>query len=303
MAQLAAAQAASSAVSLAGKHAVVVGATSGIGHGIALRLAQAGASVTVVGRSESRGGAIVESLATSAAGQQHAFEPLDAFSLKACGQLAAKVGTKPLDLLVLTQGMATIQKHTPVEETGLDEKLTLHVYSRAALAKALAPALEKSSDARVLSVLSAGIHGSYGGYKSSPELRKGYSIKNAADAAGFYNDVFLESLSAEHPTVSFVHAAPGFIKTNWGTEMPTVIRWLVRGLQHLGRSKEACGEYLFKALWRPEYRGGEGGGGFHLVGEFGETGPKTTKLHDEAKAEVWSHIKAVLARGGSVEAK
>ena len=40
---------------------------------------------------------------------------------------------------------------------------------------------------------------------------------------------------------------------------------LVRGMQLLGRSKEACGEYMFKGLYRPEYRGGDGGGGFHLL--------------------------------------
>lgn len=65
MSQLAAAEAASAAVSMIGKHAVVVGGTSGIGHGIALRLAKAGCSVTIVGRSASRGVAIVESMATT----------------------------------------------------------------------------------------------------------------------------------------------------------------------------------------------------------------------------------------------
>jgi 5,10-methylene-tetrahydrofolate dehydrogenase/methenyl tetrahydrofolate cyclohydrolase len=85
MSQLAAAEAASAAVSMIGKHAVVVGGTSGIGHGIALRLARSGCSVTIVGRSESRGDAIVESMATTAAEQKHAFLKLDAFSLKACG--------------------------------------------------------------------------------------------------------------------------------------------------------------------------------------------------------------------------
>eukprot|EP00964_Phaeocystis_antarctica_P112119 scaffold76332_cov54-Phaeocystis_antarctica.AAC.1 len=40
-------------------------------------------------------------------------------SLKACGTLADQLGAadRPLDLLVLTQGMATLQKHTPVPET------------------------------------------------------------------------------------------------------------------------------------------------------------------------------------------
>jgi hypothetical protein len=53
---------------------------------------------------------------------------------------------------VLSQGMATLQRHTPVAETGLDEKLTLHVYSRALLASALAPALARSPDPRVRSL-------------------------------------------------------------------------------------------------------------------------------------------------------
>jgi NAD(P)-dependent dehydrogenase (short-subunit alcohol dehydrogenase family) len=236
---------------MAGKHAVVVGGTSGIGHGIALRLAQAGCSVTIVGRSASRGVAIVERMATTTDEQKHAFLKLDAFSLKACGTLAEQLGAadKPLDLLVLSQGMATLQKHTPVAETGLDQKLTLHVYSRALLASALAPVLARSPDPRVLSVLSAGIHGSYEG--ASPELLKGYSITNAANAAGAYNDAYLEALSEKHPKVSFLHASPGFVNTNWGTEMPTPVRWLIRGMQYLGgRSKEACGEYLFKGLYR-----------------------------------------------------
>ena len=204
MSQLAAAEAASAAVSMIGKHAVVVGGTSGIGHGIALRLARAGCSVTIVGRSEARGDAIVESMATTAAEQKHAFLKLDAFSLKACGTLAEQLGAgdKPLDLLVLSQGMATLQGHTPVPETGLDQKLTLHVYSRALLASALAPVLARSADPRVLSVLSAGVHGSYTG--SSLELLKGYSIANAADAAGFYTDIYLEALSEAHPKVAFL---------------------------------------------------------------------------------------------------
>ena len=61
-------------------------------------------------------------------------------------------------MLVLTQGMATIQGFTPTPE-GLDQKLTLHYFSRIAFIEALLPALRNSGDARVLSVLSAGIHG------------------------------------------------------------------------------------------------------------------------------------------------
>ena len=50
-------------------------------------------------------------------------------------------------------------RYTPTtpEEGGLDQKLTLHYWSRMLLAKRLAPLLEGSTDGRVLSVLSAGV--------------------------------------------------------------------------------------------------------------------------------------------------
>jgi hypothetical protein len=55
----------------------------------------------------------------------------------------------------------------------------------------------------------------------------GYGIKNAADSAGFYNDILCDKYAEQFPGTTFMHAAPGFIKTRWGTEMPTVVRWLV----------------------------------------------------------------------------
>ena len=76
--------------------------------------------------------------------------------------------------------------------------------------------------------------------------------------------------------------------------MPLAIRCLVRGLQVLGRSKEDCGEFMFRALHEDAYKGG-----FHLLNEYGEATPKPTKLHEEAKAAVWAHMNKVAERLGS----
>jgi hypothetical protein len=43
-----------------------------------------------------------------------------------------------------------------------------------------------------------------------------YSLKQAADAAGFYTDCALASLALANPEVRWVHAAPGFVASNWG---------------------------------------------------------------------------------------
>ena len=37
-------------------------------------------------------------------------------------------------------------------------------------------------------------------------------------------------------------------RTNWGTEMPAPLRGVIRLLQHLGRDKYECGEYMFTPL-------------------------------------------------------
>ena len=47
------------------------------------------------------------------------------------------------------------------------------------------------------------------GYDKDPDLSKTYSISNAANAAGFYNDVAWDSLARENRDITFCHAAPG----------------------------------------------------------------------------------------------
>ncbi len=202
---------AQNAATFAGKRAVVVGGTSGIGQGIAIRLAKANMKVTIVGRDATRGAQILQQM-KDAGGSDHDFISCDCFSLANVRKCSRDILSKSesLHMLVLTQGMATIQGYTPTPE-GLDQKLTLHYFSRIAFIDSLLPALRKSDDARVLSVLSAGLHGAYGGYNSDFTLERTYSIKNAADSAGFYNDLALDSLSRENPSISFQHAAPGFV--------------------------------------------------------------------------------------------
>ena len=80
-----------------------------------------------------------------------------------------------------------------LQQDGNDQKITLHLWSRAAFANQLLPALRKSTmpgGSVVMSILSGGVHSPYQGYMTDPELKDTYSIKNAADMAGYYNDLF-----------------------------------------------------------------------------------------------------------------
>lgn len=196
-------------------------------------------------------------------------------------ELIAESSSGKLDFLVLTQGMATMQGHTPTVE-GLDEKLALHYYSRVAFAKALAPLLESATPGgRVLTVLSAGVHGTYAGWRDDTAISAAnYSLKNAADGAGFYNDLAVDSLSREHPTLSFTHAAPGFVNTNWGTELNVVLRGVVRCLQPLGKSPAKCAEFMCANLFDPEATTG-----FYLMTESAEAAPPRPE-HEQAREVV-----------------
>jgi NAD(P)-dependent dehydrogenase (short-subunit alcohol dehydrogenase family) len=204
------------------RRALVVGGTSGIGQGIALALAKQGnVEVTIAGRSAERGGAIVEHLSQISPAHRHKFMAVDAMDLSSVKELAEK-STGDCDLLVMTQGMATIQGYTPTDN-GIDQKLQLHYFSRIYFAKLMAPRMKEGS--RILTVLSAGVHGKYKNYETD-----------------------FERFSVENPQLVVAHAAPGFVNTNWGAEMPWIIRTALRPMQSMfATSLEDCGETLAQA--------------------------------------------------------
>ena len=121
---------------LRGLRALVVGGTAGIGKGAACRLAQAGCSVSIVGRDPERGNTVVQEMraraaaappasaapaASASAGQpapaaspepQFEFIPCNCFLMSNIRDVCAQfqqAHPDGLDFLVLSQGMATFQ--------------------------------------------------------------------------------------------------------------------------------------------------------------------------------------------------
>ena len=107
-----------------------------------------------------------------------------------------------------------------------------------------------------------------------------------------YNDLGLDAVSREkgNENILFIHAAPGFVNTNWGTDLPWYIRAPVRLLQPLGKSIEDCGEIMCRPLLDPPQPSG-----FYLMDANGkEAAP--TKIHEEARQFVWERTLEVLAK-------
>lgn len=281
-------------LNLVGKNSLVVGGTSGIGEGIARRLAKAKVSVTIAGRNETRGREIVAELYQLSGEEdgkvQHRFIPCDTSTIKNIDRFCAdledglKKENRTLDILVLTQGIATMQGRTETSE-GIDQKLQLHYFGRMYFIERLLPLLRQSSaGGKVLTVLSAGVHKPYDKFREDFELKKNYSLSNAANSAGMYNDLCLEAFAKqpENQRVAFIHAAPGGVSTNWGKDLPTPLPTLIKIFKPLLRTLDDCGEAMSDSLLR------DIPSGVHFIEQDGNPTKKMAMAdYGQAQEYVW----------------
>lgn len=210
-----------------------------------------------------------------------------------------------LDYLVLSQGISTFQGRTPTRE-GIDEKLALHYYSRVSFVGCLRNLLQKTArlpgtDVRVLFVLSGGVHSPYAHTLADPALEHHYSLKNAADAAGYHTDLAVDALSrSETENIKYIHMAPGFVATAWGSGLPLPVKWLTRCIQLFARSKEDCGDYVVSGLTGPftparESAPSLSGAAFSILNADAQTTSVTTAHTAEVREALWAHTKQILA--------
>jgi NAD(P)-dependent dehydrogenase (short-subunit alcohol dehydrogenase family) len=281
-----------------GRFALVCGGTSGIGQAMAERLAAGGCNVTIVGRNAKVGNETVTRMKAANPEGQHAFIQSDLMLMSNCKAAVKQfTGAAPrLDFVVYCQTKATMQGRTLTPE-GIDEKLSLNYYSRVYLTTLLLPLLTSTAtthnaDVRVMSVLSAGVHASYKQYKEDPRLEQNYALKTAADIAGFYTDLAWDKFSRDNTSVTFVHAAPGFVSTNWGTDMNPVVKGSIRCMQAIGGRKASdCAEFMISGLVGETLRGG-----YRLIGEYGQPTIKTALHTDEAVDFVWKDTQSLLEK-------
>ena len=275
----------SSAVDMHGKRALVFGGTKGIGLGFAKHMAQRGAAVTIVGRSMENGRKVVDELNALSTGND--FIQADVSLISSARNVVRDYlkNEESLDYLILSQGIATFEGRQETSE-GIDLKLALHYYSRVAISLEAGEALSKTGGV-ALFVLSGGVHSAYteGLRDGDWGLKNSYSLGNAANAAGFYTDLAIEQLSEKFPKVRFVHAAPGFVASNWGEDLVLPIRWLIRGLQAVaGTSIEKCADKLSPVVFEAKEPG------WFLSSQNGQlVDPLPEQKDEQIRKLVWDH--------------
>ena len=118
----------------------------------------------------------------------------------------------------------------------LDRKLVTNCYARMLFTHCLLPLLRASPPhlSRVVSVLDPGSTSSSFDL-SNMDLTHNYSLANAACHATAMTTFFFEELAKQTPTVSFVHASPGIVKTGFVKEQNLLVRVSVQLLYQLTR--------------------------------------------------------------------
>jgi NAD(P)-dependent dehydrogenase (short-subunit alcohol dehydrogenase family) len=143
---------------LAGRTAVVTGATGGLGRVVSLGLAELGARVLLVGRDAEK----LESLRKEIAGRQGderaaSFEA-DMASLESIRAAAGAITASETRLDVVVDNAGAISAERTTSGDGFEMSMALMAIGPFAFVSALLPLLRRSDDARVIAVTSGGMY-------------------------------------------------------------------------------------------------------------------------------------------------
>jgi NAD(P)-dependent dehydrogenase (short-subunit alcohol dehydrogenase family) len=130
------------------QRALVTGATSGIGRAVALKLAEAGAEVVVVGRNAQRGADAVAAI--EAAGGRGRFIAADLGDLESITRLVAQVGD--LDILVNNAGIYPFAATHETDPGDFDDTFATNVRAPFFLTAAIAPKMAARGGGSIVNV-------------------------------------------------------------------------------------------------------------------------------------------------------
>jgi NAD(P)-dependent dehydrogenase (short-subunit alcohol dehydrogenase family) len=160
---------------LAGRVALVTGATSGLGLETARALAGAGARVILAARDEAKAAEAAADITRSVPGAALEFEKIDLASLASVREAATRIAGRyaTLDLLVNNAGVMAIP-HRTLTPDGFEMQFASNFLGHFALTRGLLPLLRAAPAARVVTLGSLAAQGGRIEFED-PQLARGYS--------------------------------------------------------------------------------------------------------------------------------
>ena len=216
--------------SLAGRTAVVTGATSGIGAVVARELAARGARLLIVARDPRRAQATLAALPASPA-RAHAAHIADLSSLSDVKRVAAEIADQEAAIDILINNAGGVFPTRQVTADGLEQTFALNHMSYFILTLGLLDRIKAAPQGRVVSTASR-MHASYSLDFSDLQLAKRYNSYLAYGRSKLCNILFSRALARRLAGTSVTSNAlhPGFVATAFGdqdrTPMGIVFNWM-----------------------------------------------------------------------------
>jgi NAD(P)-dependent dehydrogenase (short-subunit alcohol dehydrogenase family) len=228
---------------LSGRLAVVTGSNSGLGFGLARRLAAAGADVVMAIRNRAKGEAAIDEIRATVPDAKLTIKPLDLSSLAGVAALGEQLNAdgRPIDILINNAGVMTPPKRDTTAD-GFELQFGSNHLGHFALTAHLMPLLRAADSRRVVSLSSlAARQGRI--HFDDPQFEKSYTPGQAYGQSKLAVLMFARELDRRSKEAGWGilsdAAHPGLTKTNLQ----------ISGPSH-GRSKPSTMERLYKLSWR-----------------------------------------------------
>lgn len=188
---------------LSGRHALVCGASQGIGRASAIELAELGASVTLLARSAEALKTVAENLPRKHAAQRHDWRSVDMLDTSALEAIASEIAaSEPVHILINNSGGPPGGPAHTATPAAFEAAFRQHLLAGQTLLQAVLPGMRASGYGRIVNVISTSV--------KEPIVGLGVSNTVRAAVAGWAKTLSGE-LAADGITVNNV--LPGYTRT------------------------------------------------------------------------------------------
>lgn len=188
---------------LSGRHALVCGASQGIGRASAIELAELGANITLLARSADALKILAGSLPRPHAGQRHDWRSVDMLDTAGLQAMAGEIAAdRPVHILINNTGGPPGGPAHTATPAAFETAFRQHLLAGQTLLQALLPGMRASGYGRIVNVISTSV--------KEPIAGLGVSNTVRAAVAGWAKTLSAE-LAADGITVNNV--LPGYTRT------------------------------------------------------------------------------------------